>query len=259
MYYSYSSEPLTAARSLATELGLSDYEHDARTAAQLDFYTQVLDEAKILRLSPAKTSAVLKVADDLLELCKGGSLVTDVEANLRSSMLSMCKAKPMEADQCLSPDQISAITQFFIDCFLTNYRLFQHMYTQEQAMTSYSVELLVETPVVPSFDQAMPEDHWKQHQQRLQQEAEEQQRTADQKRQHELEEARLQALQREREEAESEWAARMAKKPATLEEAVEHLVSKRLDQEKAKLEEDFKHRQEELQAQIKLLQSKLPS
>jgi hypothetical protein len=46
-------------------------------------------------------------------------------------------------------------------------------------------------------------------------------------------------------------------KPATLEEAVEHLVTARLDQEKLKLEEQYQSRQEALQQQITQLQSKL--
>jgi hypothetical protein len=70
--------------------------------------------------------------------------------------------------------------------------------------------LQVETPVVPSFDTALSEAEWLQHQSQIEREAEEQRKAAEQLLQSQLEEERLRAMQAEREQAERAWEAQLA-------------------------------------------------
>ena len=68
----------------------------------------------------------------------------------------------------------------------------------------------VETPVVPSFDKAMSEAEWSEHQALVARDADEKRAAAEQLALGRLEEARLRMLQDEHEQAERAWAAQLA-------------------------------------------------
>ncbi|GFH07410.1 uncharacterized protein HaLaN_02204, partial [Haematococcus lacustris] len=56
--------------------------------------------------------------------------------------------------------QVSQAARFFARTFFRHHRLYAHVFSTDQELTECSASLMVETAVVPSFEEAMPEAEW---------------------------------------------------------------------------------------------------
>jgi len=250
------NEPSAADIFLAAVLGLTEYQFDARAAARLDYASYVLEFAQDQGYGPLRTLSLLSIANNLLQACVQGCSFVDAEATLKTQLIALCSPKPGLDTERFSPQQVARIGAFFARTFFRHYRLYAYCFSQEQDLTEYSAELLVETPLVPSFSGALPEVEW--HAQLEQRQAEE---VAAKQAAEEAEQARQEAERSERaaqEKAEAEAArqAELARKPATLEEAIERMVAIRLDQEKAVLAAEYRSKEGVLLQKITELEAR---
>ncbi|KAG2437360.1 hypothetical protein HXX76_006015 [Chlamydomonas incerta] len=169
-------------------------------------------------------------------------------------MLQLVRPRPGTDTPHFSPDQVAAAAAFMARGLLRHYRLYQHVFSTEQAHTEYTAELMVETPVVPTFEAALSQGDWDALHDQRRAEAEAARVAAE-----EAEAARQEAEAKEAEEEarrleEEARRAELARKPATLEEAIEHLVATRLENEKDPLAAAYKAKEAELLAKITSLE-----
>jgi hypothetical protein len=128
----------------------------------------------------------------------------DCEATIKMDLVGLCKAQAGLDSQFFSPEQVACIGKFFAGGFFTHFRLYSFCFSNEQDLTQYSETLLVETPLIPSFEAAIPEIEWQAMLEERQRQAEAEQKAAE-----EAEAARVEAEaqeRREREQAEAEAA-----------------------------------------------------
>ncbi|KAL6760464.1 flagellar C1a complex subunit C1a-32-domain-containing protein [Haematococcus lacustris] len=255
-YWAQAPDSEEAGNTLAAVFHLPDYKTDARNAIRLDYFAYALQFAKDVGIGPARTASLLEVAQAILDATAAGATYADVEATFKSMMLQRTSSKPGADSSLFSPDQVSQAARFFARTFFRHHRLYAHVFSTDQELTECSASLMVETAVVPSFEEAMPEAEWQASikgellavETAAQQAAQAQAAAA---------EAALQAS----EAAQAAEAARLrkeqlAKKPATLEEAIEHLVGARLESEKAALSAEYRDKEEALLARIRELESR---
>lgn len=256
-YNKLRSDNEAASSFLASILNLTDYRFDARHAIKLDYACYVLEFAREQKYGAARTASLFNICQRTLQACIAGASLHDAEATLKMDLLGVCRAKPGLDSPFFSPDQVSRIGIFLATTLFHHYRLYQYCFSLEQDLTEYTSSLMVETAIVPPFDDALPESEWNS---KLE-EARAQEQAAKQAAQ-DAELARIEADKQEqqvRKKAE-ELAARqaeLAKKPATLEEAVEQMVALRLEQEKAVLSAEYKAKEEALLTKIQALEVKL--
>lgn len=244
---------------LSVVLGLENYRFDARDAIRLDYASYTLEFAWEQKYGPTRTMSVFRVAQHLLEVCIAGASLKDAQATFKKDLLDLCRPKVGPDGPELSPEMVSRAGQFFARTFFGHYRLYQHCFTSPQDLTEYTATLLVETPIIPgagSFETALPEDDWIEKMDAVRREEEAAGRARE-----EAEAARVAAesaerVEQEKAKAEAQRQADLAKKPATLEEAIEHMVALRLEQEKVALAEEYKGKEEVLVKKIEVLEAK---
>lgn len=253
-YHKRLDNPDSAAGYLAEVLGLPDYRFDARQAIRLDYASYVLEFAKEQVYGPVRTASLFQVAQSVMETCTSDAPFPECEERFKSLMLSRVSPRPGSDTAQFSPDQVSKFAAFMARGLFRHYKLYQFVFTREQGHAQYSAQLLVETPIIQPFAGALSQADWDAYHA--------QQRGAAEAARQAAEEA--QAL-RQAEEAQAAEAARraadeerrkeeLARKPATLEQAIEHLVAVRLEAEKELMAADYKSREGTLLAKITALE-----
>lgn len=254
-YYELQYDPDAAARHLSEVLNLPNYVFEARSAVRLDYATYVFELAHQQQLGPIKTLRLLQISQNVLDKCAEGGSFDDSKQLLQDQLLSCCSPTSRPNDDTLSPAQIGAVGQFFAASFFRHYSLYSYMFQHEQDHTEYKAHVMIETPLTQPFDGVLTEAEW---------EAQRAARTAREAAEAAAaEQARAEAAaaaERAREEAvrAAEEAARqeeLKRKPQTLEEAIDHLVAVRLDDERQVLAKDYKAREDELMARIAQLET----
>ncbi|KAG2453140.1 hypothetical protein HYH02_002466 [Chlamydomonas schloesseri] len=253
-YISKLSEPDVAAAFLASVLKLDNYRFDARQAILLDYASYALEFAHKQGYGPTRTASWYNVAHGVLQTCISGAAYTECEAHFKGLMLQLVRPRPGTDTPHFSPDQVASAAAFMARGLLRHYRLYQHVFSTEQAHTEYTAELMVETPVVPSFEAALAQADWDALHEQRRAAAEAARQAAE-----EAEAARLEAEAKAQAEearrlAEEARRAELARKPATLEEAIEHLIATRLESEKESLAATYKAKEAELLAKISSLE-----
>lgn len=245
-YKKLQSEPDAAAAHIAGVLNLPEYRFDSRSAIKLDYLTGVLEFAYDMCFAPTRISSVLNLSQAILQACEGGASFDDCQACLKANLLALCTSRPTTDGPTFSPDQIDKIGHFFARTFFRHYRMYSYIFSHEQELTQYSADLLIEYPLLPSLHDALSEDEWVAYQEAEKKAAEDAIKAAEEAeiaRQKAEEEAAESAAEAAREAARQE---ELAKKPATLDEAIKHLVAVRLEEEKAVLAASYKTREDEL-------------
>lgn len=236
---------------LAEHLKLSDYRFNARSAAQVDYLSYVLQFAIQEGFSHQKTRRLTEIAQVLMMRCAGDSSFQELKSELEKQLLASCRPHPHPEDESFSPSQISHIAHFFVEQLLWQHKLYSYVFTHEQEHVRHSVDLLVESPdFLPDLETGMLEEDWLAHQERIaaQKEAERKAKEQEEEAQREAEKKLLEEQQRlEEEQRRKEF---LEKKPRTLEEAVEKLVATRLEQERLALAQEYKAKEQALLAQI---------
>lgn len=188
-----------------------------------------------------------------------GASLKDAEATFKKDLLDLCRPKVGPDSHELSPEMVSRTGQFFARTFFAHYRLYQHCFTAPQDLTEYTSSLLVETPIIPgvgSFEAALPEAEWLEKLEVVRKEEEEALRAKDEAEGARIEAERAERAEEEKARAEAQRQADLAKKPATLEEAIEHMVALRLEQEKVSLAQEYKGKEDVLLKKIEGLEAK---
>eukprot|EP00798_Chlamydomonas_sp_ICE-L_P022392 gene22392-29501_t len=209
-----------ASAHLCEILQLMEYRFDARLAIKLDYAMYALEFSQ-------KQSNSLN-----MDTVEGGS--------------------PREAKNPL----VSLAAKFFSDTFLHHYCLYHLVFSEQQGFQEFTQDLLVETSIVPTFDEAIP-DH--EHEQAIEDAREAMEAGATAKAQAEAAaQAELEATQEKemKEAAEQERLRQLERKPATLDEAIQHLVATRLEEEKAKLAAEYQVKEDELASKLEELKEK---
>ena len=75
-----------------------------------------------------------------------GASFADSEATLKTQLLQLCCPKPGLDSVQFSPDQVAKVGQFFASTLFRHYRLYAHVFSQEQEHTQYTADLLVRDP-----------------------------------------------------------------------------------------------------------------
>ncbi|EFJ42622.1 hypothetical protein VOLCADRAFT_107162 [Volvox carteri f. nagariensis] len=256
-YLDLLKDPDAAAGYLASVLKLHKYRFDAREAILLDYATYSLDFAHKQSFGPTRKASWYNVAHRVLQTCIGGAPYEECEACFKGLMLQLVRPRPGTDTPYFSPDQVAAVGGFMAHGLFRHYRLYQHVFSTEQAHISYTAELQVETARVPSFEAAMSQAEWDAMHEKRRLEAERTKKAAE-----EAEAARLAEEARQAEEAAKRFAeearkAELAKKPATLDEAVAQLVAVRLEAEKEILAAEYRAKEEEMRAKITELEETL--
>lgn len=247
-----------ASSHLSEVLSLRDYQFDSRSAIKLDYTMYALEFAQTQGFGSIRTTAFFKLASDVLEACMGGGSFLDCQEILKSRLLAMTSHKPGDDTELLSAKHVAETASFFSRTFFRHFRLYSIAFTEEQGFTQHEAHLMVETACVPSFDEAISE---------LEKEIKEAEEKAEMeaKQAAEAEEAARLAAEAEadrkaQEEAEAEAArqAELLRKPATLDEAIQHLVAARLTEEKEALAKEYEAKEAALTQKLTELKEKLP-
>mmetsp|Transcript_21978 Transcript_21978/g.37605 ORF Transcript_21978/g.37605 Transcript_21978/m.37605 type:complete len:307 (+) Transcript_21978:95-1015(+) len=245
-----------AASVLASTLGLMEYQTDAHAAIRLDYITYALNFARDAGYGPVRTASLLSVVLSLLDATAAGSNYPEVEAIFKSEMVQLTSPKPSHDSTLFSPDQVAAVAHFMARTLFRHWRLYAYVFSQPQDLSEHTQGLLVETAVVPSFDAALHELEWT-----AAQAAASAARTAEA--QAAVQAAAAAAVEAESAEARARVemeadrrAEELARKPATLEEAVEHLVALRVDAERKTLAQEYAAKEEVLMAKLTELESR---
>ncbi|KAG2487200.1 hypothetical protein HYH03_014174 [Edaphochlamys debaryana] len=253
-YLGLLKDPDAAAGFLAGVLQLDDYRFNARQAILLDYASYAIDFAVKQGYGPTRTASWYNVAHAVLQSCIAGAPFSVGEAQFKGLMLQLVRPRPGTDTPHFSPDQVAAAAGFMARGLLRHYRLYQHVFSTEQAHTEYTAELEVETPVVPSFEAALSQAEWDAAQEQRRAEAEAAAKAAEEAAVAAAE-AEARAAEEEARRAEEEArAADLARKPATLEEAINQLVAVRLEAERVALAETFKGKEAELLSKIAALE-----
>ncbi|KAG1673936.1 hypothetical protein FOA52_015691 [Chlamydomonas sp. UWO 241] len=152
--------------------------------------------------------------------CYTGSPMAAAEATLKADLVARCRAHPDDDSAYFSSEQVARIGSFFVSLLFHNYRLYQHAFTEEQGLTECAAQLLVETPIIPSFEGAMPEEEWHAQQAAAAAASEAKRVAAEEEAATTAAEKRAEAEALTKAETDATRAAELARKPATLEEAV---------------------------------------
>ncbi|CAD7699628.1 unnamed protein product, partial [Ostreobium quekettii] len=179
-----------------------------------------------------------------------------VQDVLRDQLLPLCRPSPREDDHYLSVEDIARTTKFFASTFLQHYRLYSFAFGQSQRHTQLKASLELETPLIQSFDEAMNEGEWQAYNDAEAAAIEAREKAAREEVRARQEAERAKREQSEKEEAERKRQEELKKKPQTLEEAIDHVVLVRLEDEKTKLSKEYADREAALLEKIKDLEDK---
>ncbi|GAX81353.1 hypothetical protein CEUSTIGMA_g8784.t1 [Chlamydomonas eustigma] len=250
------SDSATSADFLAGILGFKDYRFEARDAIKLDYASYNLAFASEQNFGLIRTAALYNFGHNLLLTCMGGASLADAEATAKSELISACRPKPGADTPFFSPEMVARIGQYFARTLFAHYRLYQQCFNTEQDLTEYTDSLLVETPIIPLFNEAIPEAEWiaQVEEKRVQKEAEEASAAAAAAAA--AEKAELERTEREKAEAHAARMAELAKKPGTLEEAVEKMVALRLEKEREILATEYKSKEDILLQKLENLEAR---
>lgn len=200
-----------------------------------------------------RTAALFSIAMDVLTAVEGGGSSKECEQVLKAALVSSVRARPVGDDPHFWPEHVQQVGAFFASTFFAHFRLYQFAFSTAQQHTEHHTQLVLETAVIQDFRGALSEDEWAEYHERLAAAAEAERVAAEQ-----AEEARVAAIkaaEEERARAEAEEIRRelLQRKPATLDQAIEHMVAIRLEQEKAAIEAEYREREEVLLARIEQL------
>lgn len=208
------------------------------------------------KLGPVRTAAVFNIGWDVFQLCVHGHSFTDCECTFKMAMIESVSAVPGPDDTKFWPEQVKALTGFMLTTFFKHFKLYSYVFTHEQDHVEHHTGLVIETPEIQSFAEAMSQSEWDAYQADIAAKAEAARQAA------EAEEAARVAAERaaieeaERAEAEAARQELLRRKPATLDDAIEHLVAVRLTEEKELLAAMYREKEEVLLARIALLGEK---
>ncbi|GLC42044.1 hypothetical protein PLESTB_001062100 [Pleodorina starrii] len=256
-YLGLLKDPDAAAGYLASVLKLDNYRFDAREAILLDYASYALEFAHKHGFGPARTASWYHVAQKVLQTCLGGAPYEECEACFKGLMLQLVRPRPGTDTPFFSPDQVAAIGGFMARGLLRHYRLYQHVFSTEQAHIQYTAELQVETARVPSFEAAMSQTEWDSMHEKRRRDAEAAQMAAEEAEAVRLAEEARRAEEEAKRAAEEARRAELARKPATLEEAVQQLVAVRLEAEKEVLAAKYRAKEEQMLARVSELEEAL--
>ncbi|KIZ02646.1 hypothetical protein MNEG_5315 [Monoraphidium neglectum] len=244
-----------ADKSLAQALGLPDYLSNAHSAATLDFTASVLEFCGEQGVTGDQAATLLVIGEQLLRSCAAGTPRAEAQAVLRAELLSRCTPGPAAASGALAPDLVASAARLFASTLLQHWSLYALVFGRPQQHTRHSESLLVEAPMAATpLEMALPEDEWREKLAADASHREEAARAAAAAEAASREAAAEAEAERRRGEEAAARQEQLSKKPQTLEEAVEQLVVRRVDEERSALERELQDRQQALAARLAQLE-----
>mmetsp|Transcript_2339 Transcript_2339/g.3544 ORF Transcript_2339/g.3544 Transcript_2339/m.3544 type:complete len:288 (-) Transcript_2339:152-1015(-) len=259
-YFHLLQKPDDASAFLAKKLGLNSYRFDARQAIQLDYTSHWLEFAMQQGYGPQRTSSLLRIAFLIFDVIAIRRLsLGESEAALRGALIRVTSASPGADGPTFSPEQIANVAATFAQGIFRHASLYRFVFSEPQGHKQLSAQLLVETPVIPSFEEALSQQQWDDYHEAARVKAAEQKRAEEEAERQRLEEAEKEAKRLAAEEAERLRQEELARKPATLEEAVSQLVALRLENEKQILTEELKKKGDTLASKVEAMEAVIKS
>ncbi|KAL3151920.1 hypothetical protein ABBQ32_001051 [Trebouxia sp. C0010 RCD-2024] len=158
--YDHNPSPDTAAREIASALGLGEYQSDAATAVCVDFVSYALNFARDSNFTQQQSGRLLQLAQTLLQETAGGCSVGELQNILKQQLKDYTATGD---DKWFLPKQILQIADFFSTGLFAHSKLYNFLFTQPQAHDEQNIILQVETAVVQPLKDALTEEQWVQH------------------------------------------------------------------------------------------------
>ena len=243
---------------LASSLGLAEYSKDVRTAARVDYLASVLQFAReTCEMGAEQANVVVSVCSRILDAVVAGGSKEELVSLLKDALLPRLAPAPgRERLVALTGEDVRRVTDFVVGGLLRHRALYTLVFDAEAALENRRYhEVVVETPLLSlPLASALTEAQWER-------------RCAAERRAKEDAEAALaaaaareavakaaEAARRAEEEEEEARRAALAKKPATLEEAVEKLVLEKVEEARERMLEEHRQREAALLDRIAVLE-----
>ncbi|MEW5296755.1 MAG: hypothetical protein WDW36_000013 [Sanguina aurantia] len=207
---------------------------------------------------PVRTACLLNITQDLMLLVVGGCSFEVAQMSLQAALLGRTRPRPAADSDQLSVEQVAAISQHLAGTLFRHFKLYTCVFSTPQGHTKFTVTPLVETAVIQPFDKALTEEEWQAFHRGREAEREAAVRAEEEQAAAEQAAAAAAAAEAERLAAETRRKEELAKKPATLEEAISHMVTVKLEHEKRVLAGEYRAREEALLVKISALQAAAP-
>eukprot|EP00899_Mesostigma_viride_P004962 jgi/Mesvir1/14467/Mv05176-RA.1 len=255
-FYSRTEKPELGLRFLSQVLDLQEYQTDAHSAIILDYSVGMLLFCQQHSMDFEQTAVIFSLGRRVLSCISGGGNFAATEQLFRRQLLPLCSAHPKPGTpHIFSSLEVKLIVDWFAEGLFRHFKLYAYAMTREQDHQAAKVDVIVETAVVPLLAASRNEEELAAHKASIVQQAEEERaRVEAQQAAEAAEKARVAA-----EEAAQAELERLRRKPATLEEAVDKAIEKRVAVLAKDMEENYAARERQLLQKIEMLQAQLGS